>query len=152
MNLDLLCAKKNCGQNRKGALQVLRRKWFEKHLKYVDHAVKTTRFACKNKEMMEVNDLIKEITLDDDVNDDVSASLYMSVNQKVQFAEDELLVELERLKNSLTESLLEASRIEDKAHPSPALSSAPSSHPDIMEEDEVEDDLEYLRRWASESL
>lgn len=153
MDLELLCAKKNCGQNRRACLQGLRRKkWYEKQRKYVDNAVKATRFTFKNKEMMEVGDLIRAITLENDVTEDVSGNCYTSVTQKVEFAEDELLVELERLKKSNKENILEASRREDRVYPSPALSSTSPSSPGITEEDEVEDDLEYLRRWASESL
>ncbi|XP_047202835.1 charged multivesicular body protein 4c-like [Girardinichthys multiradiatus] len=153
MDLDLLCAKKNCGKNRRAALQGLKRKkWYEKHLTYVDHAIETTRFACKNKEMIKVNDLIKGITLEADGTEDMSGKPYMSVNQEGEFKEDERLAELEGLKKSLNESLLEASRVEDRVHPSLALSSASPSSPGIMEEDEVENDLEYLRRWANESL
>lgn len=43
--------------------------------------------------------------------------------------QDELLAELERLKKALDESLLEASRKEDKVHPSPVTSSASPSRP-----------------------
>ncbi|XP_008410028.1 charged multivesicular body protein 4b-like [Poecilia reticulata] len=177
MDLDLLCAKKHCGPNRRAALHALRRKrWYEKHQRYVDHAVQATRAASKNKEMTEVNNMIKGIKLEDDMSE-VSGNLYKSENQEVEqveFVEDELLAELERLKKTLDESLLEASRKEDKVYPSPVLSSASPSHPGTMEEDESEsevedgvqdgaedkddeddddeEDLEYLRRWASESL
>ncbi|XP_007573095.1 charged multivesicular body protein 4b-like [Poecilia formosa] len=176
MDLDLLCAKKHCGPNRRAALHALRRKrWYEKHQRYVDHAVQATRAASKNKEMTEVNNMIKGIKLEDDMSK-VSGNLYKSENQEVEqveFVEDELLAELERLKKTLDESLLEARRKEDKVYPSPVLSSASPSHPGAMEEDEVEsevedgvqgaedkdedddddeEDLEYLRRWASESL
>ncbi|XP_043980265.1 charged multivesicular body protein 4b-like [Gambusia affinis] len=175
MDLDLLCAKKHCGPNRRAALHALRRKrWYEKHQRYVDHAVKATRSASKNKEMTEVSNMIKGIKLEDDMTE-ASGNLYKSASQEleqVEFVEDELLAELERLKKALDESLLEASRKEDKVHPSPVTSSASPSRPGAMEEDEVEnevedgaqdgtedededddeEDLEYLRRWASESL
>ncbi|XP_012723009.2 charged multivesicular body protein 4b [Fundulus heteroclitus] len=153
MNLDHLSAKRNSVNNRRASLQALRKKkWYEKHPNDVDRAGLAANFTCKNKEMIEINDLMKGIALEEEVTEDVSASLYMSVNQEVAFHEDELLAELEKLKKSLDESLLEAGSIEDRVQTSPPLSSASTSAPGITEEDEVEEALEYLRRWANDSL
>ncbi|XP_059191743.1 charged multivesicular body protein 4b-like isoform X2 [Centropristis striata] len=143
---ELLFAKTNSRKNRRGALQALRRKkWYEKHLKYIDCAVKSMRDVVNK-----MNDLIKDITEEHDLTQDMSDSLHTCVGFGVEFDEDELLTELERLENNLDESLFEADVTEDRV-PCPKLSSTASApQPANTEEDEIEDGLEYLRRWAIE--
>ncbi|XP_044050286.1 charged multivesicular body protein 4b-like isoform X2 [Siniperca chuatsi] len=149
---ELLFAKENSRKNRRVALQALRRKkWYEKHLKYIDCAVKAMRSAHEHIDIVnKVNDLIKDITEEQDVTQHTPDTLYTSASFGVEFDEDELLAELERLEKNLDESLFEKDRTEDR-DPCPKVSpTASPSHPVKTEEDEVEDDLEYLRRWANE--
>ncbi|XP_054475587.1 charged multivesicular body protein 4b-like [Anoplopoma fimbria] len=149
---ELLLAKKNSITNRRAALQALKRKkWYEKHLKYVDCAVKAVRSAHEHIDVVnKVNNLIKDITEEHGLTQDMSDTLHTSVSLGVEFDEDELLAELERLEKSLDESLFEGDRSEDRV-PCPKASSTPSPpQPAETEEDELEDDFEYLRRWANE--
>nr|XP_046251356.1 charged multivesicular body protein 4c-like isoform X2 [Scatophagus argus] len=140
---ELLFAMKNSRKNRRGALQALRRKkWYEKHLKYIDCAVKAMRSAHEHTDIInKVNDLIKDLTEEKDPTQDLSEALYTSVGFGVEFDENEMLAELQKLEKNLDKSLFEKDRIEEKV-----------SCPTKTEEDEVEDDLEYLRRWVNEPL
>ncbi|KAM4573437.1 charged multivesicular body protein 4b-like [Odontesthes bonariensis] len=147
---ELLTAKKNSIKNRRVALQALRRKkWCEKHLKHIDCAFRAMRSAHEHIETFnKVTDLIKDIPKEEDVTSDMSDDLFSSVNQEVEFDEDELLAELERLEKSLDQSFFEVDGTDDRVH----FSTVSPSHPAKTEEEEVEDDLEYLLRWANESL
>ncbi|XP_045892156.1 charged multivesicular body protein 4b-like [Micropterus dolomieu] len=148
---ELLFAKKNSRKNRRVALLALRRKkWYEKHLKYIDCAYKALRSAHEHIDIVnKVTELIKDIT-EEDVTEDMSDTLYTSVSFGVEFDEDELLAELKRLEKNLDESLFEKDRTEEIMPCSKVTSTASPSRPAKTEEDEVEDDLEYLRRWADE--
>ncbi|XP_026221959.1 charged multivesicular body protein 4b-like isoform X2 [Anabas testudineus] len=150
---ELLFAKKNCRTNRRVALQALRRKkWYEKHLKYIDCAVKAVRSAHEHIDIVnKVNDLFKDITEEQDVAQDVSDTFYTSVGFAVEFDEEELLAELERLEKNMDDTLFE-DRIEEIVPCLQVSSTASPSHPAKTEEDEVEDELDYLRRWANETL
>nr|XP_033491932.1 charged multivesicular body protein 4b-like [Epinephelus lanceolatus] len=151
---ELLFAKKNCRKNRKVALQALRRKkWYEKHLKDIDCTVQAMRSTHKHTHFVnEVNDLIKDITEEQDLIEDMSDAFHTSVILGVEFDEDELLVELESLENNLDESLFEKDRMEEKDFCPKVSPIASPSQPAKTEEDEIEDDLEYLRRWANGPL
>ncbi|XP_032378356.1 charged multivesicular body protein 4b-like isoform X2 [Etheostoma spectabile] len=141
---ELLVAKKNSIRNRRVALQALRRKkYHEKHIKYIDCALKAMR-EILNK----MNDLIKDITEEHDPTLDMSDTLHTSGSLGVEFDENELLAELERLVSNLDPSVFEKYNTEDKL-PFFRVSTASPSQPAKTDEDEIEDDLEYLRRWAN---
>ncbi|XP_078112318.1 charged multivesicular body protein 4b-like [Sander vitreus] len=148
---ELLVAKKNSIRNRRVALQALRRKkCHEKHIKYIDCALKAMRSAHENIDILnEMNDLIKDITEDHDPTLDMSDTLHTSGSLGVEFDEDELLAELERLVKNLDLSLFEKDKLEERVPFCKVLSPASPSQPAKTDEDEIEDDLEYLRRWAN---
>ncbi|XP_013889210.1 charged multivesicular body protein 4c [Austrofundulus limnaeus] len=95
----------------------------------------------------EMINVVHDLTNDITEKEDVLNSHNLSVKQKVEFDEDELVAEPEKLERSQDENLFE----EDGDVSHPVLLAASASHPAKME-DEDEDDLEYLRRWAEESL
>ncbi|XP_071346024.1 charged multivesicular body protein 4b-like [Trachinotus anak] len=150
---ELMFAKKNSRKNRRVALQALRRKkWYEKHLKYIDCAVKAMRSTDEHIDIVnKVNDLIRDITEEQDVTRDMSDTLHTSVTFGVEFDEDALLAELERLEKNLDESVFEKDSVEERVLCPEVLPTASLSHLAQTEEDEVEHDLEYLRRWANEA-
>ncbi|XP_070764271.1 charged multivesicular body protein 4b-like [Enoplosus armatus] len=127
---ELLLARKNSRKNRRVALQALRRKkWCEKHLKNIDCAVKAMRSAHEHIDIVnKVNDLLQEIAEEQDVTQDMSDSLYTSLSFGVEFDEDELLAELQRLEKNLDESLFEKDRTEERLPCSKVSSTASPSH------------------------
>ncbi|GAA6221237.1 charged multivesicular body protein 4c-like [Lates japonicus] len=149
---ELLLAKRNSRKNRRVALQALRRKkWYEKHLKYIDCAVTAMMSLHEHIDIVnKVNDLIKDSTEEQDVTGDMSNTVYTSLSSGVEFDEDELLAELERLEKNLDESF-EKDGVDERVSCPKVLSTASLSQPAKTEEDEdeVEADLEYLRRWAN---
>ncbi|XP_041852604.1 charged multivesicular body protein 4b-like [Melanotaenia boesemani] len=148
IDLELLNVKKNI-KNRRVALQALRRKkWYEKHLKLINCAVKAMKSAHEHIETFnKVNDLIKDIPKEEAAAQDMSINLLSSINQEVEFDEDDLLAELERLEKSLDENFSDA----DTADGVVRCSTSPPQ-PSEIEEDEIEDALEYLRRWANDQI
>ncbi|KAM7396330.1 hypothetical protein PAMP_019375 [Pampus punctatissimus] len=149
---ELLFAKKNSRKNRRVALQALRKKkWYEKHVKYIDCAVKAIRSAQEHMDIInKVNDLIKDITDEHEGTQDMSDTLYRSVSFGVEFDENELQTELERLERNLDESIFEGDRLEEQLPCSKVSSMA--SPTAKTEEEEIEDALDHLRRWANEPL
>ncbi|XP_069018499.1 charged multivesicular body protein 4b-like [Embiotoca jacksoni] len=149
---ELLFAKKNSIRNKHAALRALgRKKLYEKHLKFMDCAVEAMRSAHQHIEILQkVKDLMKDITEEQDVIQEMSDTLYTSMSLEVEFDEDELLAELEKLEKLLSDSLFEKDAAEDRVSHPKVFSKAPPSHPAKMEEDEIEDDLEHLRRWVNE--
>ncbi|KAM9335639.1 charged multivesicular body protein 4c-like [Symphorus nematophorus] len=148
---ELLIVKKNSRKNRRVALQALRRKkCYEKHVRYIDCAVKALRSADEQTDILnKVNDLIKDITEEQDGTRDMSDALCTSVNLEVEFDEDELLAELERLERILDESLFDTNRTDDESCPK-LSSTESSSQPAETEEDDAEEDLRHLWRWLHE--
>ncbi|KAI4823397.1 hypothetical protein KUCAC02_011981 [Chaenocephalus aceratus] len=137
---EFLFAQTNSRKNRRGALQALKRKrWYEKHLKNIDCAVKAMR-EIVNK----LNDAMKEITEEHDLTQDMTETLLSSAGFEVEFDEEELLTELQRLENSLDESVFNKDAAERRLP-----SSASPSQPAMTEEEDIEGDLERLRCWAS---
>ncbi|XP_044212259.1 charged multivesicular body protein 4b-like [Thunnus albacares] len=151
---ELLFAKKNSRKNRRVALQALRKKKrYEKHVKYIDCAVKAMRSAHEHMDILnKVNDLIKDITEEHEGTQDMSDTLYTSASFGVEFDEDELQAELERLERSLDESVFETDRMDEQLSCPKVSSTASPSQPAMTEEDEIEDALDRLRRWANEPL
>ncbi|KAJ4938593.1 hypothetical protein JOQ06_003206 [Pogonophryne albipinna] len=143
---EFLFAKTNSRKNRRGALQALKRKrWYEKHLKNIDCAVKAMRSAHEHMEIVnKLNDVMKEITEEHDLTQDMTETLVSSAGFEVEFDEEELLAELQRLENSLDESVFNKDAAERRLP-----SSASPSQPAMTEEEDIEGDLERLRCWAS---
>ncbi|XP_063333934.1 charged multivesicular body protein 4b-like [Pelmatolapia mariae] len=96
-----------------------------------------------------VYDLIKDIIEEQDVTEDLLNSLYTAVRFEVEFNEDELLEELEKLQKNLDESLNDSDGEEDGVLCPKVLTTASHSNPVNTDEENIEDDLEYLRRWAN---
>ncbi|CAI5668079.1 unnamed protein product [Oreochromis niloticus] len=96
-----------------------------------------------------VNDLIEDITEQQDVTEDLLDSLYTAVRFEVEFKEDELLEELEKLQKNLDESLNDSDGEEDGVLCPKVFTTASHSHPVNTDEENIEDDLEYLRHWAN---
>ncbi|XP_030587857.1 charged multivesicular body protein 4b-like [Archocentrus centrarchus] len=96
-----------------------------------------------------VNDLMKDIMEEQDVTEDMQDSIYTAVSFEVEFNEDELLAELDKLEKNLDESLFEVDGAEDGGLCPTVSKTASPSHPANVDEDNIEDDLEYLRRWAN---
>ncbi|XP_029378443.1 charged multivesicular body protein 4b-like [Echeneis naucrates] len=145
---EILFAKKNSRSNRR-ALQALRRKmWYEKHLSSIECAV-----SAIGDVVYKVNNLIRDITEAQDVTRDMSGTFYTSLNFPVEFNEvqEELMAELERLEKYMDiECIFEKNLAEGKVPCTKLLSPASLPPPAKMEEDELEEDLEYLRYWANE--
>ncbi|KAK5868022.1 hypothetical protein PBY51_012469 [Eleginops maclovinus] len=143
---EFLFAKNNSRKNRRAALQALRRKkWYEKHLKYIDCAVKAMKSAHAHLEIVnKLNDVMKNITEEPDLTQDISETLLSSAGFEVEFDEDELLAELQRLEMSVDESVLNKDKTEKRLS-----STASPSQPAMTEEEDIEGDLERLRSWAS---
>ncbi|CAK6975127.1 charged multivesicular body protein 4b-like [Scomber scombrus] len=158
---ELLCAKENSRKNRRVALQALRKmKRYEKNVKHIDCAVKAMKSAHEYMDIhSKVNDLIKNITEEHEGAREVSDTLYTSASVGVEFDENELQAELERLVRNQDESIFDNDIMEEQL-PSPRVSSTASpSQPGknhlvqtMSEEEEIEDALDHLRRWANEPL
>ncbi|KAE8295771.1 Charged multivesicular body protein 4b Chromatin-modifying protein 4b [Larimichthys crocea] len=152
---ELLLVKNTCRTNRRVALQALRRKkWYEKHLKNIDCAFKAMRSAHEHIDYInKVNELMKDIAEQDSKDPDMSDGIDTSKSFGVEFDEDELLAELERLEKSLDENLFESDGMEERVQctevPPTALPSQPAEAA-VDEDEDLEKDLEYLRRWMNE--
>ncbi|XP_039663903.1 charged multivesicular body protein 4b-like isoform X2 [Perca fluviatilis] len=129
---ELQVAKKNSIRNRRVALQALRRKkCHEKHIKYIDCALKAMRSAHENIDILnEMNDLIKDIPEEHDPTLDMSDTLHTSGSLGVEFDEDELLAELERLVKNLDPSLFEKDKTKERVPFFKVLSLTSPSQPD----------------------
>ncbi|XP_034542505.1 charged multivesicular body protein 4b-like isoform X2 [Notolabrus celidotus] len=134
---ELQLAKTNSRKNRPVALQALRRKkWYEKHLTYTDCAIKAVRAAHEDKNVVnKVNDLMKDFTDEQADSLNMSDSLYTAVSFGLEFNEDELLAELERLEKNLDESFVEKDSKEDRVCYPEDSSSASSSPPGRKHDD-----------------
>ncbi|XP_023139073.1 charged multivesicular body protein 4b-like [Amphiprion ocellaris] len=146
---ELLFTKKNSRTNRKLALEALMRKMrHEKQLEITDCALTAMTAAQKNIEFVhKVTDLMKEHHVTEDIPDSICSSAGM----EVEFDEDVLLAELEKLQENLDESLFEMDGKEDRVSSLQLSTESPSS-PAEMDEEEIEEQLEYLQRWAREPL
>lgn len=145
---ELQTARTNCRKNRRVALHALRRKrWCEKQLKYIDCAIKAIKSAHENISFLsKVNDLIKDFDSEDAETVNMSDCLYASMSVELNFDEDELLAELKRLETNQDMSLVENDIKEKRVTRSEELSTAESDSGD----EEVEDQLDYLRRWIND--
>ncbi|KAI9518230.1 hypothetical protein NQZ68_038896 [Dissostichus eleginoides] len=152
---EFLFAKTNSRKNRRGILKCVvyslgsagaeEKEVYEKHLKNIDCAVKAMRSAHEHMEIVnKLNDVMKEITEEHDLTQDMTETLLSSAGFEVEFDEEELLAELQRLENSLDESVFNKDAAERRLP-----SSASPSQPAMTEEEDIEGDLERLRCWAS---
>ncbi|XP_041652306.1 charged multivesicular body protein 4b-like [Cheilinus undulatus] len=150
---ELQFIKTTSRKDRRVALQALKRKkWYEKHLKYIDSAIKAITSVYEHIDMVnKLDDLMKDFKDEHTEILEMSDCLYTSLSLGLESAEGELLAELERLEKNLDQSLAEKENMEEKVSCSEESSTASPSLPAKTEEDEVDDQLEYLRRWANDS-
>lgn len=172
---ELMTAKKNGTKNKRAALQALKRKKrFEKQLAQIDgtlstiefqrealenantntevlknmgYAAKAMKAAHENMDIDKVDDLMADITEQQEVAQEISDVISRPVGFGEDFDEDELMAELEELEQEeLDQNLLD---IEG----APALPSVPStslpSRPAKKKEEEDEDDMADLEAWAA---
>ncbi|KAG9339702.1 hypothetical protein JZ751_023348 [Albula glossodonta] len=175
---ELLTAKKNGTKNKRAALQALKRKKrFQKQLDQIDGTLSTIEFqrealenantntevlknmgfaaeamkhAHDNMDIDKVDDLMQEITEQQELAQEISDSISKPVGFGEEFDEDDLLAELEELEQEeLDKNLLDIT--ENVPLPSVPSSSLPS-RPAKKKEEEDEDDMKDLERWAMEAM
>ncbi|XP_022069067.1 charged multivesicular body protein 4c-like [Acanthochromis polyacanthus] len=147
INQELLFAKKNSRANRKLALEALMRKrHHEKQLEFTDLALTAMTAAQKNIEFVHK---VIDLMMEHHVTEDVPDSICSCAGMEVEFDEDELMAELEKLQENLDESLLEMDGKDDRV--SSLQLSTESPVPAVKtDEEEIEEQLEYLQRWVKE--
>ncbi|KAI9531021.1 Charged multivesicular body protein 4C [Dissostichus eleginoides] len=175
---ELQIAKKNGTKNKRAALQALKRKKrYEKQLAQIDGTLSTIEFqrealenantntevlknmgfaakamksAHENMDIDKVDDLMQDITEQQELAQEISDAISKPVGFGEEFDEDELLAELDELEQEeLDKNLLEIGGPENAPLPNVPSSSLPS-RPAKKEEDE--DDMEDLQRWAMEAM
>ncbi|XP_030276536.1 charged multivesicular body protein 4c-like [Sparus aurata] len=172
---ELMTAKKNGTKNKRAALQALKRKKrYEKQLAQIDgtlstiefqrealenantntevlknmgYAAKAMKAAHENMDIDKVDDLMAEITEQQEVAQEISDVISRPVGFGEDYDEDELMAELEELEQEeLDKDLLGIEGAEDVPLPSVPSTSLPS-RPAKKEEDE--DDMADLEAWAA---
>ncbi|GLD45843.1 charged multivesicular body protein 4b [Lates japonicus] len=175
---ELQIAKKNGTKNKRAALQALKRKKrYEKQLAQIDGTLSTIEFqrealenantntevlknmgfaakamksAHENMDIDKVDDLMQDITEQQELAQEISDAISKPVGFGEEFDEDELLAELDELEQEeLDKNLLEIGGPENVPLPNVPSTSLPS-RPAKKEEDE--DDMEDLQRWAMEAM
>ncbi|XP_070758731.1 charged multivesicular body protein 4b isoform X1 [Enoplosus armatus] len=174
---ELLTAKKNGTKNKRAALQALKRKKrYEKQLAQIDGTLSTIEFqrealenantntevlknmgfaakamkaAHENMDIDKVDDLMADITEQQEVAQEISDVISRPIGFGDEFDEDELMAELEELEQEeLDQNLLEIEGTEDVPLPSVPSTSLPS-RPAKKKEEEDEDDMADLEAWAA---
>ncbi|XP_022614438.1 charged multivesicular body protein 4b [Seriola dumerili] len=174
---ELLTAKKNGTKNKRAALQALKRKKrYEKQLAQIDgtlstiefqrealenantntevlknmgYAAKAMKAAHENMDIDKVDDLMADITEQQEVAQEISDVISRPVGFGEEYDEDELMAELEELEQEeLDKNLLEIEGTEDVPLPSVPSTSLPS-RPAKKKEEEDEDDMADLEAWAA---
>ncbi|XP_056241365.1 charged multivesicular body protein 4b [Seriola aureovittata] len=174
---ELLTAKKNGTKNKRAALQALKRKKrYEKQLAQIDgtlstiefqrealenantntevlknmgYAAKAMKAAHENMDIDKVDDLMADITEQQEVAQEISDVISRPVGFGEDYDEDELMAELEELEQEeLDKNLLEIEGTEDVPLPSVPSTSLPS-RPAKKKEEEDEDDMADLEAWAA---
>ncbi|XP_018533761.1 charged multivesicular body protein 4b [Lates calcarifer] len=174
---ELITAKKNGTKNKRAALQALKRKKrYEKQLAQIDgtlstiefqrealenantntevlknmgYAAKAMKAAHENMDIDKVDDLMAEITEQQEVAQEISDVISRPVGFGEDYDEDELMAELEELEQEeLDKNLLEIEGTEDVPLPSVPSTSLPS-RPAKKKEEEDEDDMADLEAWAA---
>ncbi|KAG8002812.1 Charged multivesicular body protein 4b [Nibea albiflora] len=175
---ELQIAKKNGTKNKRAALQALKRKKrYEKQLAQIDGTLSTIEFqrealenantntevlknmgfaakamksAHENMDIDKVDDLMQDITEQQELAQEISDAISKPVGFGEEFDEDELLAELDELEQEeLDKNLLEIGGTENVPLPNVPSTSLPA-RPAKKEEDE--DDMEDLQRWAMEAM
>ncbi|XP_031157230.1 charged multivesicular body protein 4b [Sander lucioperca] len=174
---ELMTAKKNGTKNKRAALQALKRKKrYEKQLAQIDgtlstiefqrealenantntevlknmgYAAKAMKAAHENMDIDKVDDLMADITEQQEVAQEISDVISRPIGFGDEFDEDELMAELEELEQEeLDKNLLEIEGTEDVPLPSVPSTSLPS-RPAKKKEEEDEDDMADLEAWAA---
>lgn len=174
---ELMTAKKNGTKNKRAALQALKRKKrYEKQLAQIDGTLSTIEFqrealenantntevlknmsvaakamkaAHENMDIDKVDDLMAEITEQQEVAQEISDVISRPVGFGEDYDEDELMAELEELEQEeLDKNLLDIQGVEDVPLPSVPSTSLPSK-PAKKKEEEDEDDMADLEAWAA---
>ncbi|KAM3620734.1 uncharacterized protein V6R79_001304 [Siganus canaliculatus] len=174
---ELMIAKKNGTKNKRAALQALKRKKrYEKQLDQIDgtlstiefqrealenantntevlknmgYAAKAMKAAHENMDIDKVDDLMADITEQQEVAQEISDVISRPMGIGDDFDEDELMAELEELEQEeLDKNLLEVTGADDVPLPSVPSTSLPSA-PAKKKEEEDEDDMADLEAWAT---
>ncbi|XP_017284762.1 charged multivesicular body protein 4b [Kryptolebias marmoratus] len=174
---ELITAKKNGTKNKRAALQALKRKKrYEKQLTQIDGTLSTIEFqrealenantntevlknmgfaakamktAHENMDIDKVDDLMADITEQQELAQEISDVISRPVGFGEEFDEDELLTELEELEQEeLDKNLLEIAGTEDVPLPSVPSTSLPAK-PAKKKVEEDEDDMADLEAWAA---
>ncbi|KAM7401604.1 hypothetical protein PAMP_016907 [Pampus punctatissimus] len=174
---ELMTAKKNGTKNKRAALQALKRKKrYEQQLAQIDGTLSTIEFqrealenantntevlknmgmaakamkaAHENMDIDKVDDLMAEITEQQEVAQEISDVISRPIGFGQDYDEDELMAELEELEQEeLDKNLLEIEGTEDVPLPSVPSTSLPS-RPAKKKEEEDEDDMADLEAWAA---
>uniref|UniRef100_A0A4W5L295 Charged multivesicular body protein 4Ba n=1 Tax=Hucho hucho TaxID=62062 RepID=A0A4W5L295_9TELE len=172
---ELLTAKKNGTKNKRAALQALKRKKrYEQQLGQIDGTLSTIEFqrealenantntevlknmgfaakamkaAHENMDIDKVDDLMQDITEQQELAQEISDAISKPVGFGEEFYEDDLLAELEELEQEeLDKNLLEITGTENVPLPNVPSTSLPV-RPAAKEEDE--DDMKDLEAWAA---
>ncbi|KAG7272054.1 hypothetical protein CRUP_025991 [Coryphaenoides rupestris] len=176
IDVELLTAKKNGTKNKRAALQALKRKKrYEKQLAQIDGTLSTIEFqrealenantntevlknmgfaakamkaAHENMDIDKVDDLMADITEQQEVAQEISDAISRPVGFGEDYDEDELMAELEELEQEeLDKNLLEIADTEDVPLPNVPSTSLPARPAKKKEEDE--DDMADLEAWAA---
>ncbi|KAM8757714.1 charged multivesicular body protein 4b-like [Acanthopagrus latus] len=174
---ELMTAKKNGTKNKRAALQALKRKKrYEKQLAQIDgtlstiefqrealenantntevlknmgYAAKAMKAAHENMDIDKVDDLMAEITEQQEVAQEISDVISRPVGFGEDYDEDELMAELEELEQEeLDKDLLGIEGADDVPLPSVPSTSLPS-RPAKEKKEEDEDDMADLEAWAA---
>ncbi|KAI9546110.1 Charged multivesicular body protein 4C [Dissostichus eleginoides] len=174
---ELSTAKKNGTKNKRAALQALKRKKrYEQQLGQIDgtlstiefqrealenantntevlknmgYAAKAMKAAHENMDIDKVDDLMADITEQQEVAQEISDVISRPIGFGDEFDEDELMAELDELEQEeLDKNLLEIQGTEDVPLPSVPSTSLPS-RPDKKKVEEDEDDMADLEAWAA---
>uniref|UniRef100_G3NHL1 Charged multivesicular body protein 4Ba n=1 Tax=Gasterosteus aculeatus TaxID=69293 RepID=G3NHL1_GASAC len=182
IDTELMTAKKNGTKNKRAALQALKRKKrYEKQLAQIDgtlstiefqrealenantntevlknmgYAAKAMKAAHENMDIDKVDDLMADITEQQEVAQEISDVISRPIGFGDEFDEDELMAELEELEQEeLDKNLLEIQGTQDVPLPSVPSTSLPS-RPGIRcrftkKKEEDEDDMADLEAWAA---
>ncbi|KAI4826490.1 hypothetical protein KUCAC02_029937, partial [Chaenocephalus aceratus] len=169
---ELVTAKKNGTKNKRAALQALKRKKrYEQQLGQIDgtlstiefqrealenantntevlknmgYAAKAMKAAHENMDIDKVDDLMADITEQQEVAQEISDVISRPIGFGDEFDEDELMAELDELEQEeLDKNLLEIQGTEDVPLPSVPSTSLPS-RPDKKKVEEDEDDMADL--------
>ncbi|CAB1336253.1 unnamed protein product [Coregonus sp. 'balchen'] len=120
-------------------------------LKNMGFAAKAMKSAHENMDIDKVDDLMQDITEQQELAQEISDAISKPVGFGDEFDEDELLAELDELEQEeLDKNLLEIGGTENVPLPNVPSTSLPS-RPAKKKEDEDEDDMEDLQRWAMEA-